>query len=84
MWEIYDCVKRGTIIMIVGLSIQIINWVFSSVSSNLPGVNSESLHSIKSVLGYGSVVGWIVFFAGLGIRQLDKKKLSMAESKRKK
>ena len=76
--------KRGTIVMIVGLSVQIINWVFSSISSNLPGINSESLHSIKSVLGYGSVVGWIVFFVGLGIRQLGKKKLSLVESKRKK
>ena len=76
--------KRGTIIMIMGLSVEIINWVFSSVSSNLPGVNSESLPSIKSALGYGSVVGWIIFFAGLGIRQLDKKKLSLVETKRKK
>jgi hypothetical protein len=76
--------KRGTIIMIIGLAVQVINWVFSSISSNLPGVNSESLHLIKAVLGYGSIVGWLVFFAGLGIRQLDKKKLSLTASKRKK
>ena len=61
MYEINDCVKRGTIIMIAGLSIQVINWVFSSISSNLPGVNSDGLHLIKSALGYGSIVGWIVF-----------------------
>ena len=76
--------KRGTIIMIVGISAQIMNWTFSSYSSNLSGVNSDSLNLIKSILGYISVVGWIVFFAGLGIRQLDKKKLSLVESKRKK
>ena len=74
--------KRGTIIMIIGISVQIINWVFSSVSSSLPGVNSDNLHSIKSILGYGSVVGWIVFFIGITIRQLNKKKLSLVDSKR--
>jgi len=76
--------KRGTIIMIVGLSVQIVNWIFSSISSNLSGVNSDNLHLIRSVLGYGSVIGWIVFFAGLGIRQLDKKRLSLVDSKGKK
>lgn len=76
--------KRGTIIMIVGLAVQIVNWIFSSISSNLSGVNSGNLHLIKSVLGYGSVIGWIVFFVGLGIRQLDKKRLSLVDSKGKK
>ena len=60
--------------MIVGISAQIMNWTFSSYSSNLSGVNSDSLNLIKSILGYISVVGWIVFFVGLGIRQLDNKK----------
>ena len=60
--------------MIVGISAQIMNWTFSSYSSNLSGVSSDSLNLIKSILGYISVVGWIVFFVGLGIRQLDNKK----------
>jgi uncharacterized membrane protein YGL010W len=76
--------KRGTIIMILGLSVQVITWIISSISSNLAGVNSESLHSIKSGLGYVSLVGWLVFFAGFGIRQLDKRKLQLNESNRKK
>ncbi len=60
--------------MFVGISAQIMNWTFSSYSSNLSGVNSDSLNLIKSILGYISVVGWIVFFVGLGIRQLDNKR----------
>jgi len=70
--------------MIMGLGVLVINWVISSISSNLPGINSENLLMIKQVLGYGSIVGWLVFFAGLGIRQLDKKKLSTSTSERKK
>ncbi len=76
--------KRGIVIMIIGLSAQIINWVFSAISSQLSGFNPESLHSIKGILAYGSIVGWVVFFAGLGIRQLDKRKSSLNDSKRKK
>jgi hypothetical protein len=76
--------KRGTIIMIIGLAVQVINWTFSSISSNLLANNSESIHSIRAVLGYGSIVGWLVFFAGLGIRQLDKRKLQMNEPKKRK
>ena len=76
--------KRGTIIMILGLSIEVINWIYSSVLSNSNSVNSDAIHSIKSVLGYASIIGWLVFFMGLGIRQLDKKKSSLVDSKRKK
>ena len=76
--------KRGLVIMIIGLSVQIINWVFSAISSHLSGFNSESLHSIKGILGYGSIAGWLVFFAGLGILQLDKRKSSLNDSERKK
>ena len=74
--------KRGTAIMLAGISVQIINWVLSAVLSNLWGANSESVHQVKSTLGYATIVGWLVFFAGFGIRQLDKKK-SQAEPKRK-
>jgi len=70
--------------MIIGLAVQVINWVFSSISSNLPGINSENAHLIRAVLGYGSIAGWLVFFTGLGIRQLDKRKLSLTTPKRKK
>ena len=74
--------KRGTVIMLVGISVQVINWVLSAVLSNLWGANSESVHQVKSILGYATIVGWLVFFAGFGIRQLDKKK-SQTEPKKK-
>lgn len=64
--------KRGTIMMIFGLAMQIINWIYSSFLSNLNNINSDTIHT-KSALGYVSIVGWLVFFAGLGVRQLDKK-----------
>jgi hypothetical protein len=75
-------VKRGTIMMIVGLDTQTITWVFSLSLSNLSDANSN-LNLIKPLLGYGSIFGWMVFFTGLGIRQLDKKKI-LIESKREK
>lgn len=69
--------KRGSAMMIIGISIIIINWVFSAVSPHLSG-------SIKGILGYVTIVGWIVFFGGFGLRQLDKRKSSLNDSKRKK
>ena len=68
--------KRGIVIMIIGISVQIINWVFSAILPHLSG-------SIKGILGYVTIVGWLVVFAGFGIRQLDKRK-SLNDSKRKK
>jgi len=73
--------KRSTVMMIIGISMQIINWVFSSISSHLFGLTAESVQSIKGILGIASIVGWLVFFAGIGIRQLDKRK-SLNSSKR--
>ena len=70
--------------MIVGLSVQIINWIFSAIVSPSHGFNSDSISSIKGVIGYGTIVGWLVFFAGFGIRQLDKKKSSLNDTKKKK
>jgi len=75
--------KRATVIMIIGLSMQVINWVLPAILSQLSGFNSESLHSIKGILGYGSIVGWLVFFAGLWVRQLDKKKSALDDLKGK-
>ena len=76
--------KRSTILMIAGLSVQVVNWVFSAVSSSLTGFSSDSIHSIKGDLGYASIAGWLVFFAGFGIRQLDKRKASLNEPRRRK
>ncbi len=76
--------QRSTILMIAGLSVQVINWIFSAISSNLHGANSENIASIKGIMGYASIAGWLVFFAGFGIRQLDKKKASLNEPRRKK
>jgi hypothetical protein len=67
--------QRGTIMMVAGISIIIIIWIFSTVSPHLSD-------SIKG--GFLSIVGWLVFFAGFGIRQLDKKKLPLNDPKRKK
>jgi hypothetical protein len=69
--------KRGTALMIIGISMQIINWIFSAISPHLSG-------SIKVISGYVTITGWVVFFAGFGIRQLDKRKSSLNDSKRKK
>ena len=76
--------KYSTILMIAGLGIQVVNWVFSAISSSLSGFSSDSIHSIKGTLGYVSIAGWLVFFAGFGIRQLDKRKASLNEPRRKK
>ena len=67
--------KRGTILMILGISMQVISWIFSATSSHLSGFSSDSLHSVKVALGYASIGGWVVFIAGFIIMQLDKKKL---------
>jgi uncharacterized membrane protein len=63
--------QRGFMIMIIGITIQIVNWAFSSTQS------------AKGISGYITIIGWVIFFAGLGIRQLDKKKLQSNDSKRK-
>ncbi len=65
--------------MIIGLGIQISSWIFFSVTNNL-SVDLNGL--VKSVMGYATIIGWIVFFAGLGIRQLDKKRFSVIDSGR--
>lgn len=67
--------QRGSALMIIGISIIIINWILSAV---FPHMSS----SIKGTLGYVTIVGWIVFIGGFGLRQLDKKK-SVADPKRK-
>jgi uncharacterized membrane protein YGL010W len=68
--------KRGSALMIIGISIIIMNWIFSAVSHNMSG-------SMKGTLGYVTIVGWIIFFGGFGLRQLDKRK-STDDSGRKK
>ena len=67
--------RRGTIFMIIGIAIQVISWVFSSISPHLSGFSSDDINSIKVVLGYASIGGWIFFIAGFIILQLDKRKL---------
>ena len=76
--------KHSTILMIAGLAVQVVNWVFSAISSSLTGLSSDNIHSIKGDLGYASIAGWLVFFAGFGMRQLDKRKASLNEPRRKK
>ena len=68
--------KRGSALMIIGISIIIINWIISAVSPHLSD-------STKGTLGYVTLVGWVIFFGGFGLRQLDKRK-SMGDSKSKK
>lgn len=68
--------KRGSTMMAVGISIIIIDWIFSAVSPHLSG-------SIKSTLGYVTIVGWVVFIGGFGLRRLDRRK-SLGDSKSKK
>lgn len=70
--------QRGTVVMIVGLSMQIANWIISSTMSN-----STGFQSLKGTLGTVTIFGWILFFAGFAIRYFDKKKSSSIEQKRK-
>lgn len=65
--------QRGTMVMIAGISIIIINWIFSAISHDLSD-------SVKGTLGYVTIGGWLVFFAGFGIKHLDKKKSSLDDS----
>ncbi|MGI0073464.1 MAG: hypothetical protein ACREA3_06610 [Nitrosotalea sp.] len=74
--------RRGTILMILGVAMQVISWVFSATSTHLSGASSDSLHGIKVALGYASIGGWIAFIAGFIILQLDKRKL-LSDSKKK-
>lgn len=68
--------KRGSALMIIGISVIIINWVISAV---LP----HQSDSTKGTLGYVTIVGWVIFFGGFGLRQLDKRK-SLDDSGKKK
>ncbi|MDE1762941.1 MAG: hypothetical protein KGH88_01670 [Thaumarchaeota archaeon] len=70
--------QRGIIIMIVGISMQIINWTLSTTLSNSP-----SFQPYKGTMGTVTIFGWILFFAGFAIRHFDKKKLPLDDSKRK-
>lgn len=54
----------------------ILNWIFSTVSHNVSD-------SIKNVIGYVTIIGWLVFFAGFGIKHLDKKKSSLNDPDKK-
>ncbi len=70
--------QRGTVIMIIGLAMQIANWIISSTMSNSP-----AFQLYKGTLGTVTIFGWILFFAGFAIRYFDKKKLPINDSKRK-
>lgn len=69
--------------MIAGLSVQLIIWIFSATSSPLSSFSSNSISSIKDIIGYATIIGWLVFFAGFGVRYLDKKKSSLDDPKKK-
>jgi hypothetical protein len=74
--------RRGTVLMILGIAMQIISWVFSATTTHMSGASSDSLQGIKVALGYASIAGWIAFIAGFIILQLDKRKL-LSDSKKK-
>lgn len=61
--------QRGTIVMIIGLLLQVVNWIISTTMNN-----SAGFQSMKGTLGNVTILGWLLFFAGFGIRQLDKRK----------
>lgn len=64
--------QRGFIIMIIGIAIQVVNWILSSALM------------VKGFSGYLTVIGWVIFFAGLGIRQMDKRRQQSDQLKRNK
>ena len=70
--------QRGTIIMIVGLSMQVVNWIISSTMSNSPG-----FQNLKGFMGTVVIFGWMLFIAGFAVRYLDKKRVSSTDPKRK-
>ena len=70
--------QRGTIIMAIGLSMQVVNWILSSTMSN-----SSTFQSFKGTLGTVTIFGWVLFFAGFAIRHFDKKKQPVNETKRR-
>lgn len=53
--------QRGYILMITGIAMQIVNWTLSSA------------HLVQGISGYITIIGWVIFFVGIGVRQLDKK-----------
>lgn len=63
--------QRGFILMIIGIAIQVVNWALSSSQA------------IKGFGGYLTIIGWVIFFAGIGLRQLDKKKQQPNQAKKK-
>ncbi|MGB9002174.1 MAG: hypothetical protein WCC52_00015 [Nitrosotalea sp.] len=69
--------------MIAGLSVQLIIWIFSATASPLSSFSSDSISSIKGIIGYVTIIGWLVFFAGFGVRHLDKKKAALDDPKKK-
>ena len=69
--------KRGSAMMIAGISMIIINWIFSAISPHLSG-------STKGILGYVTIAGWVVFIGGFGIRRLDNRKSLNAPNRKKK
>lgn len=62
--------QRGFILMIIGIAIQVVNWALSSAQMG------------KGMLGYLTIIGWVIFFAGIGVRQLDKRKISEKQTKK--
>lgn len=63
--------QRGFILMIIGIAIQVVNWSLSTSQT------------VKGFGGYLTIIGWVIFFAGIGIRQLDKKKQQSSQTKKK-
>lgn len=70
--------QRGTIIMAIGLLMQVANWIISSTMSNSP-----SFQPYKGTLGTVTIFGWMLFFAGFAVRHFDKKKQALNEPKGK-
>ncbi len=63
--------QRGYIVMIIGIVIEIINYVIGSAQM------------AKGTSAYLVPIGWVIFFAGFGIRQLDKRKTQVNQSRKK-
>ena len=63
--------QRGFILMIIGIAIQVVNWTLSYEQMG------------KGITGNLTIIGWVIFFAGIGIRQLDKRKTAQNQPKKK-
>ena len=67
--------QRGTVLMMIGLAMQIANWIISSTMSHSP-----AFQSYKGSMGTVTIFGWMLFFAGFALRYLDRRRVQAGDA----